>query len=57
MDNDELLKMGILIVDDSEDMRRLYESIFLKAGFNSLFIVGSATDAYKILGITDPGEP
>lgn len=57
MDDDQLLKMGILIVDDSEDMRRLYESIFLKAGFNSLFIVDSATGAYKILGITDPGEP
>lgn len=43
--------MCILIVDDSEDIRLLLESILRPAGYDDLLFAESANEAYEILGI------
>ena len=47
--------MCILIVDDSEDIRLLLESILRPAGYDDLLFAESANEAYEILGVG--GEP
>ena len=43
--------MCILIVDDSEDIRLLLESILRPAGYGNLLFAESANEAYEILGL------
>ena len=43
--------MCILIVDDSEDIRLLLESILRPAGYDNLLFAESANEAYEILGL------
>lgn len=45
--------MGILIVEDSEDMRDLYRFYLEKSNLNHLIIVDSAMAAYELLGIAE----
>ena len=46
--------MRILIIDDSEDGRDIAELMLAAAGYQEIFTAGSATDAYRFLGIGAP---
>ena len=43
--------MHILIIDDSEDGRDIIEAMLLAAGYDHVSKAGSATEAYRFLGI------
>jgi diguanylate cyclase (GGDEF)-like protein len=45
--------MGILIVDDSEDMRTSLRSVLEAEGFEEVVTARSADDAYRVLGFGD----
>ena len=47
--------MKIMIVDDSEDMDLLIQSILQSAGYDDLVIAKSAYEAFNILGIDEHG--
>lgn len=49
--------MNILIIDDSPDQRALLETILKKAGQREVSSVGSAKEAFQILGIDSGGPP
>jgi len=46
--------MRILIIDDSEEGRDIAEAILAAAGYGVVTTAGSATDAYRFLGIGEP---
>jgi len=45
--------MDILIVDDSEDQTLVLKSILNEKGYNSIYLVGSAEEAFGFLGLKD----
>ena len=45
--------MRILVIDDSEDGRDVAEAMLLSAGYEHISTAGSATEAYRFLGIGD----
>jgi PleD family two-component response regulator len=50
--------MRILVIDDSEDGRDLADAMLRAAGYEHIDTAGSATDAYRLLGIGAPAtEP
>jgi PleD family two-component response regulator len=46
--------MRILVIDDSEDGRDIAEAMLVAAGYEHVSTVGSAADAYRLLGIREP---
>jgi len=46
--------MGILIVDDNEDIRLAVGAILNPAGYKDIFYAESAEDAFRCLGLDDP---
>src|SRR5450432_311866 len=46
--------MRILIIDDTEDGRDIAEAMLAAAGYGIIKAVGSATEAYRFLGIDGP---
>lgn len=44
--------MGILIVDDSEDMRESLQVLLATVGYSDVYTAGSAREAFRILGMT-----
>jgi phosphoserine phosphatase RsbU/P len=46
--------MRILVIDDSEEGRDIAEAILAAAGYGAVSTAGSATDAYRFLGIGEP---
>lgn len=44
--------MGILIVDDSEEMRKSLQVLLTTVGYAEIYTAGSAREAFRILGIT-----
>ncbi len=46
--------MRILVVDDSESVRLLFEAYLKGAGYNDLLSAESARDAFKLLGMDNP---
>jgi phosphoserine phosphatase RsbU/P len=46
--------MRILIIDDTEDGRDITEAMLAAAGYGMIKAVGSATEAYRFLGIDGP---
>ncbi|MDR4509434.1 MAG: diguanylate cyclase [Candidatus Brocadiaceae bacterium] len=48
--------MGILIVDDSENIRSLLEYILKNAGYEDIFLVESAPEAFGLLGMKRKGR-
>ena len=45
--------MGILIVDDTEEMRLYCKTLLENGGYGPLFTAASAEEAYRILGLGD----
>ena len=45
--------MGILIIDDAEDVRLLIKSILDAAGYTDIVMAASAEEAIKILGLEE----
>ncbi|MGF7032654.1 sigma-B regulation protein RsbU (phosphoserine phosphatase) [Paenibacillus mucilaginosus] len=48
---------GILIVDDSPLMLRLFKDTLTKSGYTKVYTAGSAPEAFQILGISEDGKP
>ena len=49
--------MSILIVDDSEEVREIFEAVLVDGGYHDLTTLGSAAAALSFLGVDAPLVP
>ncbi len=48
--------MNILVVDDFQDSRRHIKKILNMAGFDQVYLAGTAAEAFLLLGLDDSGQ-